>query len=359
MKLLHLVRGDDPSLRDRVVDDLVAALLDGDDRSLALEDHSLTERRAAPEEDSDDAIEGSAEQPVFRQIVTALTSPPFMTNRRVVVVRNVGGLTAEQVDVLVDWLADPSPTTALVLVSGGGRLSARLTKALTGAGAESHVPAAEQKGKRGDASPVEKQLALSARQHGVTFSKDAADLVARHLGEDAGRVPELVELLASTYGPGSLDAARVEPYLGEAGTAERFELANAIDAGDAPRALEVLHRLMHSTSAKQAKGLHPLQLMMTLQFHYRALMRLDDPAILTKEQAAEALGQSPWAARHRLDASRRLGSDGLREAVRLLARADIVLGGARGGPPPRFLLVGGARRAPPRAVGAGGGGRAR
>jgi DNA polymerase III subunit delta len=342
--LLHLVKGDDPALRDRVVDDLVAQLLAGDDRSLALEDQALAERRGAaagmaPDDDTDEVVEGSAEQPVFRQIVTALTSPPFMTERRVVVVRNVASLTAEQIDVLVDWLGDPVPTSALVLVSGGGRISTRLTKALTEAGAPTHVPAAEQRGRRGDPGPVERQLAISAADADVKLTRDAIDAIVRHLGEDAGRVPELVQLLRSAHGPGSLDLAAVEPYLGEAGTAERFALANAIDAGDVPRALEVLHRLMRSTSARQAKGLHPLQLMMTLQFHYRSLLRLDDPAIATKEQAAEALGQSPWAAKHRLDASRRLGPDGLREATRLLAEADVDLRGASGVPEETVMEV--------------------
>ena len=68
-------------------------------------------------------------------------------------------------------------------------------------------------------------------------------------------------------------------------------------------------------------------------------MRLDDPSLVTKEQAAEVLGQSPWAARHRLDASRRLGSDGLREAVRLLAQADIDLRGASGVPDETVMEV--------------------
>src|SRR5262249_5804594 len=109
--------------------------------------------------------------------------------------------------------------------------------------------------------------------------------------------------------------------------------------GDVAGALEVLHRLMRATSGKQTKGLHPLQLMMTLQFHYRALMRLDDPAIATKEQAGAGLWQSPYSARYRVDASRRLGSDGLREAVRLLAGADVDLRGASGVPDETVMEV--------------------
>ena len=72
-------------------------------------------------------------------------------------------------------------------------------------------------------------------------------------------------------------------------------------------------------------------IMSTLTFHYQRLLRLDDPAIVTKEHAAEALGmRSAGGARFPLEASRRLGSDGLREAVRLLAKAELDLRGAGG-----------------------------
>ena len=51
--------------------------------------------------------------------------------------------------------------------------------------------------------------------------------------------------------------------------------------------------------------------MASLVYHYQRLLRLDDPAITTKEQAAEALGmQSAGGARFPLEASQRLGTDG-------------------------------------------------
>jgi DNA polymerase III delta subunit len=153
-----------------------------------------------------------------------------------------------------------------------------------------------------------------------------------HLGDDAGRVPELVELLRATYGDkATLDVDAVEAYLGELGTAGRFDLTNAIDRGELGTALEVLHRLLTATSASQPKPLHPMQVMASLVFHYQRLLRLDDPAITTKEQAAEVLGmKSAGGARFPLEAARKLGSDGLREALGLLAQAELDLRGQSG-----------------------------
>ena len=71
----------------------------------------------------------------------------------------------------------------------------------------------------------------------------------------------------------------VEPYLGELGTAGRFDLTNAIDRGDVAAALEVLHRLLTATSARAAEaaasdagdGDRSC-------YHYQRLLRLDDPS---------------------------------------------------------------------------------
>ena len=77
--------------------------------------------------------------------------------------------------------------------------------------------------------------------------------------------------------------------------------------------------------------MHPLQVMAMLVCHYQRLLRLDDPAITTKEQAAEALGmKSAGGARFPLEAAKRLGTDGLREAMQLLAQAELDLRGYGG-----------------------------
>lgn len=340
--LVHLVKGDDPVLRDAAVEKLVAELLGDEDRTLALEDLTVPARArgaaaaagsAASAPDEGDGGGGDAgESPVFTSVVNALQTPPFMTARRVVVVREVGNLGADQAGVLAGYVTEPSEGTYLVLVGGGGRVPAALDKALKAVKAPTVAPATEK---------TTDVLALALKEAKLRLDKEASERVAEHLGEDAGRVPEFVGLLRSTFGEGStLKAADVEPYLGEVGTAAWFDLTNMVDAGDVPGALEVLHRLLHATSAKQPKAAHPLQVMATLVPHFERLLRLDDPSIVTKEQAAEVLGmKSAYAARYRLDAARRLGADGLREAIDLLARADLDLRGRTGAPEETVLEV--------------------
>ncbi|MEY2522590.1 MAG: polymerase subunit delta, partial [Ilumatobacteraceae bacterium] len=54
-----------------------------------------------------------------RSVVDAAQTPPFLTESRVVVARGIGRFGAVDVVPLVAYLADPLPSTELVLVAGG------------------------------------------------------------------------------------------------------------------------------------------------------------------------------------------------------------------------------------------------
>src|SRR4029077_10948600 len=132
----------------------------------------------------------SLELPAFTAIVNALQSPPFMTECRVVVVREIGNSTGWQGRWRSEWMTAPLDGVHLVLVAGGGRVPSALDKAAK-AGANVVGPAGEQ---------TAAALANAAREARLRLSADASARIATHLGDDAGRVPELVELLRATYG---------------------------------------------------------------------------------------------------------------------------------------------------------------
>ena len=316
------MRGDDPVLRGASVDRLVIELLDGESRDLALEDYTIPGRRRADESREDDDTTGDAG--VVQAVVTAITSPPFLTARRVVVVHEIGALNAASAEAIAPFIAQPADGIALVLVAGGGRMPSALDKALKAA----DVPIVSPDSERTDTV-----LKTEARRVGIDLTADASKLVTDHLGEDAGRVVELVELLRGAFGPdATLSGDDIAPYLGDAGGVPRYELTNAIDRGDAAAALAALHRLLRATSAREPRPLHPMQVIATLIPHYQRMLRLDDPAIHTEQEAVAALGGKikPYPARRALEASQRHGTDGLREALGHLAHAELDLRGATG-----------------------------
>ena len=190
---VYLVKGSDPSLRDRVVDDLVAELLGGDDRSLALEEITIPGpcrcgRRGRR------ARRSRRPSTPRRRGAQRRGSPPFMTEHRVVVVRDVGALTAADVD------GDrPLP-----------RRSARhddpRVRRPVAAPCRPRSPRSSRRSRPRSARPEsEKTDKVSSRpQHARRASCSTPtprSLISAHLGDDAGRVAAFVEVLLAAYGP--------------------------------------------------------------------------------------------------------------------------------------------------------------
>ena len=130
-----------------------------------------------------------------RAIVDSAQTPPFLTERRVVVARDVGRFTADEVAPLVAYLGDPLPTTELVLVGGGGRVAKALSDAVkrSGGTVRSTDPPTRARDRQG-------WVGEHATSVGVKLAPAAAALVAERLGEDVGRLDGLLATLAATFG---------------------------------------------------------------------------------------------------------------------------------------------------------------
>jgi DNA polymerase-3 subunit delta len=300
---VYLLQGDDPSLLSEELRRLIVTLVGGDDQALAVEDIG-----------GDDLDVGA--------VLDACLTPPFFTDRRVIVVRDVGRFGDDAIARLSDYLTQPLETSHLVLVAGGGRTSQKLANAVKKAGAV--VSASTPTGRARTA-----WLAERLRDAPIDLDRAAADLVGEHLGEDLGRLSSLLGALTSAYGDGArLSVDDVAPFLGEAGGVAPWDLTDAIDRGDIPVALDALHRML------AAGGRHPLVVMATLQRHFTSMLKLDGAGVTSEKEAAGVLGLrgSTFPAKKAMSQARRLGWAGISEAVQLLAEADLDLRGARAWP---------------------------
>jgi DNA polymerase-3 subunit delta len=300
---VYLVRGDDPALRSEAVRTLVHELVGDGDGSLMVEEHE------PPAEDGDTS-----------PIADAAQTPPFLTARRVVVAREVSSYSTDALQPLLAYLADPLPTTSVVLVAGGGRLATKLVDAVKKIGHVIDTGVPQQK--RGRTAWLADRLKGAA----VKLEPAAVSLVDEHLGDDLGRLPNVLETLTAAYGHGArISDEELRPFLGDAGAVPPWELTDAIDAGDTAGSLKALHRIL------EAGDRHPLQVMATLQGHYGRMLRLDGAGVADEAQAAEVLGMkgSTFPAKKALTQVRRLGHEGVAEAFRLLAEADLDLRGVR------------------------------
>jgi DNA polymerase III subunit delta len=298
----YLVRGDDASLVAQEVRTLLAAVVGDRDHALVVEEIGG----------------GPGDELSVGAVVDACLTPPFLIDRRVVVVRDAGRLLTADVPRLVAVVEDPLPTTVLILVAGGGVVPAPLVKALKTHGQILDVTTSKA---------GERKAWLHDHVRGGPVKLDAAaeDLLGRHVGEDLGRVEGLLGALSAAYGEGArVSVDDLEPYLGEKGTVPRYELTDAIDRGEPGRALVVLHRMLDTGA------LAPIQILATLHGHFANMLALDGDAVSGEREAAEVLGAPPFVAKKALEQSRRLGSSRIGEAINLIAKADLAVRGESG-----------------------------
>ena len=308
---LHLVHGSDDALVGQAVTELVRRLVGTADRSLMVADLTI---------DGDDVTVG--------HVVAEAQTPPFLTERRVVVVRDADRLDAEAVAVLQGYLAEPLATTDLVLVHGG-KPSKKLLDTVKKAGG---VVAAPDVGsnRRERSSFVEEQVAAAE----LRLSAPAMVALVDQLGEDVNRLAGILDTLVATFGTGSrLEVDDVAPYLGEAGAIPPWDLTDAIDRGDRAAALGALSRMVH------AGGRHPLVVMAILHTHYGRLLRLDGSGAHDEVSAGHVLGLKGFTARKAVERARAMGPDAIHSAIQLLAQADMDLRGQRELPEDAVLEV--------------------
>ncbi|MFP4512094.1 MAG: DNA polymerase III subunit delta [Acidimicrobiales bacterium] len=321
---VHLIKGDDPVLVGDELRRIVTELVGDGDRSLMVDE--LDEERYL----TGDGAHISA-------LVDAAQTPPFLTERRVVVGRHLARFTtAEAVAPLVAYLDDPLPTTALVLVwdkgpkfTGRSAVPKSLTEALKRAGAvtvTTDVPA----NARGRDAWFKDHLASAA----VHLDNRAQKHLVDRLGEDVNRLGAILEVLESTFGPGAkVGVDDLEPFLGEAGGVPPWELTDAIASGDIATALDRLHRMLGGGDR------HALQILATLHRHVSGLLKLDGAQVRGREDAAAIAGMAPFPAEKLLKLSRALGSERIARQVTLVAEADLDLKGASEWPDELILEV--------------------
>ncbi|MGI9602723.1 MAG: DNA polymerase III subunit delta [Acidimicrobiales bacterium] len=319
--VIVFIKGNDEIVRSEALATKITEAVGDADRSLVLEELTENHYRGADEASFDIA-----------RLVDAAQTPPFLTDHRVVVGRHMGRFTTkDSVGALVNYLADPLPSTRLILVWEAGvdpkqdRLTGApklLTEALADAGAEI-VDASIATGK-GAGKWLDAQLAESA----LRFDGAARAAIADQLGEERSRVIALVATLEATFGQATVGIDEVTPYLGEKGSVPPWDLTDAIDKGDIPAALDMVGRMM------EAGERHALAVLASLHTHFERMLRLDGLDVAGEKEAAQLLGMkgSAYPAKKALTQSRRLGSDKIARSVRLIADADLDLRGVKDWP---------------------------
>lgn len=331
---LRLIIGDDPILIGEAVTAAVDELVGDGDRSLMLE--TLTE--ADYRNDAGDYESA--------KVLDAARTPPFLTERRVVVGRHLSRFSRkDDYTPIVELLAEPLETTDLVLVWEKGvepkvdrmpALPKALKEAAEVAGALVQQTAAPKGKAAGDW--LRDQLGASSMQ----FERSAVAAIEDLLGEDRSRVVGLVRTLEGALGvDATVTADDVATFGGDAGSTVPWALDDAIDKGDVPAALQLLPRLIPYAGSPTDRNGAAFRLMAVLHKRYSNMLRLDGADVRDDKAAAKLLGMkgSTFPAKKAMQQSRKLGTEKLSRAIELLAEADLDLRGTKDWPPELVVEV--------------------
>ena len=303
-------------------------VISGDETLISLELTSLVDRLVGDGDRSMmvDDFDCSESTFVIGAVADALTTPSLFLDHKVVVVRHIHDLTGYSVDTFVAALDACIPEVDVVLTVTG-RLVKVIADATKRAKAET-IGAVAVNNNADRIALVEAKLI----EAGFTYAADVARLVAQWFGGDQARIAGLIATLTSTYGEGAkLTRSDVEVFLGEAGSVAPWDLTDAIDAGDATKALVMLHRMMGDS--------HPMQILALLANRYAQMMKIDGRGVRTADDAVAILGGKPFTARKVLEQYQRLGSAGISRAISLIATADIDLRGGKDWEPELVMEV--------------------
>jgi DNA polymerase-3 subunit delta len=178
------------------------------------------------------------EQEIANAMVGAQTGSLFGGDR-VVVLRGIGEATVDQLKPLVAYLAQPLEDTQLVL-TGSGKLAKSITDALKQAGATTI-----------NTSPPSRFNELSMwfqeqlTEAGLKVDSGGLKMLIEWLGQDQARLPSIIEVLVSTYGTNKkLTVEEIEPFLGQEGSVMPWDLTDAIDLSNSPKAIAMLRRMI-------------------------------------------------------------------------------------------------------------------
>ncbi len=295
---IYLLTGDDESLVRTAVADLVNTLVGDGERSMMVD-------------------EFDAEDYELRLVVDAAQTPPFLTDKRVIVARGVSRFNVDDLPALLAYFDNPLDSSDLVLAEGGeGRMSKKLSDGVKAVGTVIATAPPKKAGDRG--TWIRDQI----KSAGVSIDPRAIQRLTDWLGEEPGRLDGVLATLRGAYGDGAtLSEADIEPFLGEAGGVPPWDFTDAIAAGDTTKALTLMGRMIHGGKR------HPLQIMSTLHNHYAGLARLDGANARSEQDAAAATGLKGFPAKKALQNYNRLGGASTKRAMELLAAADLDLRG--------------------------------
>jgi len=247
-------------------------------------------------------------------IVAAANTLPFMSERRLVIVRRADRMSTDALNALAAYAADPNTDTVLVLVAAKLAKNLRIYKAIDALGG---VWEFKPPSKKDYPRTVIEMFAERGKRVGL----DAAEVLVRAVGHDLRRLSiEIDKVVAFTGDEGTLSRTEIEQVMSTTAPTSVFDFTDALGGRDTRTALRRLAALLDE--GESIYGIHALSVR-----HIRNLLSVS--ALSSRGERGAALGEimrevgvRDWQARTLLRQADRFTPTELVDALRGAAQAE-------------------------------------
>lgn len=254
--------------------------------------------------------------PQVDDIVASLNTFPMGAEFRLVILTNCDKLPKAMSEPLVEYFANPSPTTVCLVVATTLAKNTRLYKAIKKLGDKAIIDCAPKK-----TWEMPPQVVKMAAAHGKAMGLPAAEALVARSGENTRMLDNELKKLASMVTGSEITLADIERHVMRTAEVKPWEFLNAVAARDLVRSLELL-------KLQPAKS--EVRLWSLLVTRLRELIiakSLDTRG--QGSQLATTLGVQGWQVKNHLSWARRWRMDELLEALSQAIEVELALKGSR------------------------------
>jgi DNA polymerase-3 subunit delta len=195
------------------------------------------------------------------EIVNLAQTLPLMSDKRLVIARDVDVLKAADVEELLTYLNDPSPSTCLVMVSNQGRYDKKsVVSAVEAHGAVTRFfPLLDRE--------VVPWIEGRVKDRGLSIPRDAAQYLWQAIGNDLQKISgEIEKIEVYIKDKRTITFDDVKAVVGDFREYSAFDLAAALGSKNREKALLILSRLLQ-------EGEQPVGLLGSIAWNFRRLIR--------------------------------------------------------------------------------------
>ena len=249
-------------------------------------------------------------------ILSAAKLFPFMSSKRLVLVREAQQLPDKEWEKLLSYLLNPLESTLLVLMVRGKNLDRR----------KKAFKALETHGRIVQSNPLKDQnlgpwLDETIRTKGYTLNPQAKALLLDFVGNQLTLLDTEVEKLSLNLQPGSsIEAEHVEKYVGISREYNVFELQDALGEQDEHKAYSLALHL--GLNPKASNFSLPLCVSTLYTFYQKINLTLSAPE-LNPQALASLIGVHPYFATAYRKYARNFSETRLRKCFKLLLEYDL------------------------------------